>query len=371
MALNILIITQNIYPTIDARSFRSTQLAIELAREGHRVTVYSLLGKYNYDDMSKSTGMLIKKLGHSICGCADNDEHSSMHFFNKILRRLFGRLFLYPTIELVPMINKALKHEKDVDLLISIAMPYADHFGVVLSRYRKCSKCWISDCGDPFMGNPIVHPCWYFKYLEKYWCRHTDYIVIPVECAKDAYYDEFRGKINVIPQGFDFANIKLANYRKNEVPTFAYAGSVARGMRDPSNLLSYLCTVKTDFKFYVYTNQKDLFEPFSCQLGSKLIIKDVVQRESLIFQISKMDFIINIENSGTNVQRPSKLIDYSLSTRPILDITSSFDKLEQEVFNEFFDGDYRHKFIMQNLQDFNIINVAHKFIQLYYNKVGK
>lgn len=45
------------------------------------------------------------------------------------------------------------------------------------------------------------------KPIEKFWCKQTDYIVIPVENGKAGYYEEFRDKIAVIPQGIDFSGL--------------------------------------------------------------------------------------------------------------------------------------------------------------------
>ena len=74
----------------------------------------------------------------------------------------------------------------------------------------KTAKKWIADCGDPFMGAKLetFRKPFYFKYFEKDFCRKADYITVPAEGAKKAYYSEFLGKIRVIPQGFNFKQIE-------------------------------------------------------------------------------------------------------------------------------------------------------------------
>ena len=70
------------------------------------------------------------------------------------------------------------------------------------------------------MGNSVTKPYFYFKYLEKFWGKKTDFITVPVIEAKNAYYIEVEHKIVEIPQGFDFSDIKLEVYKKSKITTF-------------------------------------------------------------------------------------------------------------------------------------------------------
>ena len=74
-----------------------------------------------------------------------------------------------------------------------------------------------------------------------------------------------------------------------------------------------------------------------------------------------MDFLINIKNIN-NSQTPSKLIDYSISKRPILSISDEF--VEVEDFRHFVDGDYSNRLIVDNLDSYKIENVAQAFVNL-------
>ncbi|MBQ1654853.1 MAG: hypothetical protein II060_13815, partial [Bacteroidales bacterium] len=58
--MKILVITQHIFPIQTPRSIRSTELIKELARRGHDVTVYAVLGKYDYSSFEKETGIKVK-----------------------------------------------------------------------------------------------------------------------------------------------------------------------------------------------------------------------------------------------------------------------------------------------------------------------
>ena len=73
--------------------------------------------------------------------------------------------------------------------------------------------------------------------------------------------------------------------------------------------------------------------------SEKLILKDYIDRISLIYEMSKVDFVINVDtihDDPINTEAiPSKLIDYALSGRPILNINSaSLDEVKAIEFLE-------------------------------------
>lgn len=361
--MKIVIISSKVYPLIAPRSFRTTQLAIELAKRGHDVTLYGILGDFDYTDFMKETNVKIKNIGKSRFGLVDSCGKYNRNIFNRAIAKILGKYILFPEIELFSKIKKILKKEQHIDLLITSAIPYMTHFAVAYSD-RTNIDCWVSDCGDPFFGNKFVSYPFYLKRLEKKWSLATDYITIPIEAAKKAYLPEAQNKIHVIPQGFNFSTIKLAQYNPNSVLTFAFAGIVYKDLRDPTLFLEYLCNIDFEFKFIVYTNTPQLFLEYGERLNNKLEIRNFIPREQLLFELSKIDFLVNIENKYSE-QSPSKLIDYMLTKRPIISITSDFR--EKAVFEEFVKGNYAHKTILSNMEDYNIENVASKFIMLYMN----
>lgn len=356
--MKIVIVSLYFYPKLGPRPHRTTELAKEFARRGHEVVVYALLGDYDYSEYSQKTGIRFESLGKPKLGLADSKTKSNI--FHKTFTKFIGKkYFAFPQIELMGMVAKALKKEGEIDYLISIAIPHSIHWGI--ARYMKKASSqinfWVADCGDPFMGNPFHKPPFYFERLERDWCELCNYISIPVKEAKNAYYPEYRNKIKVIPQGFDF-NTNITNYKPNKIPTFAYSGAVYKYLRDPSAFLEFLSNQNYDFKFIVFTRTTRHFEAYFEKLKDKLEIRDYVNRDKLLVELSKMDFLINIENKS-NVQVPSKLIDYALTQRPILNITSEFK--ESATFNQFVFGDYSNQLIIKNIEDFNIKTIEYNF----------
>lgn len=365
MTQKILIISRTIFPKLVPRAHRATELAKELARQGNEVTLAAVLGKYNYTRFQEETGIRVCDLGMSGFEWINSDrEPKSISIWRKVVVFILRRWFAFPDILLGKRTAHFLKKCEHYDRLITIAIPYSIHWGATYAKRHYLNlrdTIWISDCGDPFMGNPMSRQPFYFKYVEKLWCRTTDFISVPTELAIDGYYPEFKFKIRIIPQGFVFDHSLVANYHKNPVPTFAYSGMVYPHKRDPRHFLEYLKKRGGEFKFVVYSSKQDLFEPYKASLGDKLELRSYIPHDQLIHELSKMDFVINIRNESS-VQVPSKLIDYYLTNRPILEISSAFN--EDDTFEEFCREDYHSQLVIEEPQRFNITNVAKAFAEL-------
>jgi len=364
--LKILIVTECFYPQITARSLRATELAKELARLGHQVQVLTSERESDIKDFELENK--VKCLSFGKLRFKEVKESGSKYivFLKRLLRRFLIMFFEYPVIELMWRVKQGLRFNKDFDLLISIAAPHSIHWGVAWARTKNhpMAKKWVADCGDPFMGDKTdtFSKLFYFKYLEKWFCRKADYISVPIREAINAYYPEFRSKIVVIPQGFSFSNIKIARYEKTkDYPVFALAGSLNAYKDSAPPFFEYLHGVGTMFKFIIYTENIGWADEYIHHLGNKAEIRKIIPREQLVYELSKMDFLVNFMYK-TNVQRSSKLINYSLSGRPILNILPGIDLAA--VTQEFFSCDYHQRLIIDNIEENDIKNVAKQFVAL-------
>ena len=361
--LNIIIIGQWVYPILRPRSHRTWQLAINLSKMGHNVTVYALLGKSDYTEYEQKYGLKVKNLGKSWYGCLNSDG-SPQPFITRLIGKFLGDYLQFPQIELKGMVKDVLGSiQDDVDLLITIGSPHTIHWGAASVMPKNNIKRWIADCGDPFMLNPFSAPPLKYEKEERNWCNKVDVITVPIEEAKNAYYEEYRHKIVVIPQGFDFSQAKLAIYKRNDIPTFAFSGAVYPEVRDPKNFMKYLSQINEDFKFVIYTKLQRHFEPYASKLADKIEFREYVPRDTLIYELSKMDFLVNVQNIGT-VQQPSKLIDYAQAKRPILNITTAFLEEEKMTFNDFLRGIYTNAYKIDDINRFDIKNICTDFIKL-------
>lgn len=356
--MKILLVSSCFYPANSPRSFRTTELAKQLVRTGHEVVMYIPESDYCYEEFIKSFPMTIKRYRTVAVS-------QSASLFNRIKGRLLAQFLEYPDITDLKYLSRALRCEEGYELLISIAMPHSIHWtiGNLYAKGKKLAKTWVADCGDPYMlcGTRTYNHPFYFKTLEKRWCRQCSFIAVPTREAVNGYYPEFRDKIRVIPQAFNFDEVVLNEYTPNRVPTFAFSGNIIPKVRDPRPLLDYLAEKQADFKLIFYSTKHHLLQPYKDRLGDRLEIYNYIPRLELLRRLSSMDFLLNIENT-TTVQTPSKLIDYALTRRPILSVDTQ--KLDCENVDRFLAGDYSGQYRVENIEQYNIANVANQFLDL-------
>lgn len=361
----IVIVSGSFFPENSPRAFRTTELAVELARQGHDISVYFPTKGIDYSRFEFEHNLKIISLGELKWKGVKLRGNLLELKLRRTLRRGLQMFFEWPDIELMFKVYKAFKNIPKCDLIISIAVPHPIHWGVAKARSRlnKIAEKWVADCGDPYMGDAVdsFRKLFYFKYIEKWFCRKADFITIPVESAKSAYYPEFHNKIKIIPQGFRIDKIVIPDFKKvNDCPYFAYAGGFIKGKRDPGPLLKFLSEYNQKFKFIVYTSQPEILMPFTKLLGEKLEIRNPIPREELLKVLATMDFLINLDNNITT-QVPSKLIDYAIAGRPILNLTSELDYTN---LIDFMNGNYRNKMKLDCISNFDIKLVASDFLKL-------
>lgn len=361
----ILLVSSAFYPEISPRSFRATELAKEFSRQGHSVVVITRYRDHDYNDFLREYPVSIKMWGKSRFKTVRHFKNRLLSFFSRAFARIMLSLFEYPDIEYMFRVRRILHNENGYDMMISFAVPYPVHWGTAWSRKRNhiIAGTWIADCGDPYMGDVLdtFRKPFYFGYLEKWFCRKADFITIPVESARPGYYPEFHKKIKIIPQGFDF-DLKAVEKRQqiNSIPEFAYAGKFLQGIRDPRQLLPLLIKSDLQFKFYIFTDQADLLSEYMGALKGKVIVSNYIKREELMKVLSKMDFLINFDNN-TSLNVPSKLIDYAIINRPVLNIDKDFN--EGKLIS-FLHGDYKDRMTLPEPDQFHIRNVSVKFLDL-------
>lgn len=366
--MKILIVSGTFYPENSPRSFRTTELAKELGRNGHNVTIIIPYTDFDYSDFTAKYFIKIIFTKQIWIPHVSGSFDGRFGFLKRALRRLLLMVFEYPSIILMYLVKKALRTEKDYDLLISVAVPYPVHWGVAWSRTdkKRIARVWVADCGDPYMGckTDSFEKLFYFKYLEKWFCRKANYISIPNKDHLNQYYREFHSKIKFIPQGFRFEDSNIYQGEiNNTITTFAFAGVLLKGKRDPTVLLEYLSHVSIDFRFILYTENNDMIQPFKFRLGDKIEVRPYIRRESLLYELSKMDFLVNIEfHSSVQSNSPSKLIDYAIVNRPVLSL--SMENLNKHLIDEFLRNDYRNKMQFKDVNRFRIESVVKQFIDL-------
>lgn len=372
--MKIILISHNFVPIVSARSNRTFELAKEFARQGNGVDIVIPSNNYNYTYMEEQYGFRVIKIGKNNIINTQNSyvkkkQNNIFNLLKKSIRYLIGGewYILYFVKDILSVKNKI---DRDYDLGISIGLPFSTHIGYYLLHKKiKFSKVSIADYGDPYSYNETIKKPNFYKIIEKKIANYFDYITIPTEKAKPCYkFMKDDNKIKVIPQGFEIKDY-TSLYKKNSIPTFAFAGNFYKDIRNPINLFNTLSSIDKDFKFILYANLKDInqfeiIEYARKTLKHKVEINDFLEREKCIIELSKMDFLINITNL-TDTQVPSKLIDYSISGRPILNIAPN--KINKKEIEQFLNLQYNYGNLV-DLENYNIINIARKFTRLAKEK---
>lgn len=366
----VLLVSSAFYPEISPRSFRATELAKEFCRQGLIVTVITKTRDFDYGDFTKEFPLNLKMMAPSRFPNIPAFNQKFLSFVARAFSRIVSVLFEYPAIEEMFQVKRILKLVSKHDLMISFAVPYPIHWGIARIKHRRerLSPIWIADCGDPYMFSRLdtFRKPFYFRYAEISFCKKCDYISVPFKEMMAQFYPQFTSKIRVIPQGVNFNEIKLYTGNvQNVKPTFVYAGSIIPGKRDLKLFIDFLSDITTDFSFIIYTNRPDWFYQNGKKLGNKLHVLDYIDRFSLIFQMSKADFLVNVDtvyDNKSNIEAiPSKLIDYALAKRPILNIMS--DSLDSDLLIEFLNGNYTRQRRV-DVYSYDIQKVALQFLSL-------
>jgi glycosyltransferase involved in cell wall biosynthesis len=376
----ILITTYFFYPDNSPRAYRITALAEALKMRGYQVTVVTN-SHFNYEDYENNTGIEVLSLSPSKTLKNSSKQRGSILNNNTFSQRVFSRLktfvrksllYFIPDGHLLPFAFKLNKHldrfdVNQFDIIISNANPFIVHLGTALSLggFKGIS---IAETGDPHFYNHYKL-AFYQKNIENWVLSKFNFITVPVSRAMNDYkHYNAQDKVCVIPHGFFFDEVKRDNYKKTDVINFAFAGRLYKEIRNPSEFLQSLVKQYSsmNYVFHIYTDllnkeTKDLLMPFKSVLGERLQINDMLPRTDCIKILSSMDFLVNFENDTAN-QVPSKLIDYTLASRPIISINHTFD--EKEEFTKFMSYDFSN-YRPLDISPFDITNVVEKFEKLF------
>lgn len=368
--MKIHILTAHYTPQIHPRAFRASELALEFKRMGHDVKISNLtfIDGFDYNQYTAQTGISIDNLNlyhHSLDEALTSTKKTFLKRFKEFVSEYFfaGRLLFYSK-----RISNEINIAEDTDLLIALSTPFMDILG--LSKYikktgAKVNFVSIADSGDPFYFSKQYKKAPWFYLIEKNAYKQFDYLTIPVESAIPSYERLIpKSKIRIIPQAFNLNNVRLFKGEISKKIKFAYAGVFYWDIRNPEFLFKYLNGLECDFEFHIFMRYADskLHDVLSCfpKLKDKVILKLSVPREDLIYELSSMHFLINI-NNVSNTQVPSKIIDYRISNRPILSFNST--DFKQESFERFMNGNYEDQLLV-DITKYDIKNVAQQFIEL-------
>lgn len=355
--MNILIVSYSFWPRESPRSYRATYLAEELSKN-HNVCVLavapSIWGSVDIEMIDMGSPWWTSRKTHL--------GKRLVSIMTRSSRRLY-----YPEVTLVYRVVKSIFHirKRTFDLTISIGLPESIHWGVGLSKSTGIlnSAKIVADCGDPYVSNPFgKKPLFLLRLIDKRVLKGFDFVSVPTEGSIQAYNFLKSNKIKVIRHGFPIPKNSIQLDKTNSTIRFVYTGTIYKGKRDPTLFIEYLETLSgIDFEFHIYSRESKYLHNRKLLDEDKLILHDYIPRKLLMKELVKYDFCINLTNPS-EVQSPSKLYDYIILKKPILDIGSvdlNYHKIKKYLNREYDSLDYE-----KIINEINIVNVAKSFVCL-------
>ena len=372
--MKVHILTGHFYPQIHPRAFRSNELAIEFAKRGYDVTVTNLstTAGFDYEEYGRANGIKILNMGLSTnTPTSDTVKPFKRSFVGRTLAFLRNYLMAGSLLFTSKTIRDRLQIDEDTDLIIALSTPFKCILGLsyYLRKKKSMKMVAIADSGDPFYYSKQYKRAPWFASIEKKAYQQYDYLTIPVESAIPSYNKLISvEKIKIIPQGFRMDNVKLYKGELPAVTNFAYAGVFYWDIRNPEFLFKYLNSLDLDFKFHIYMRFPDsILEEMLNQysnLKQKVEVHFSVPREQLLYELSMMHFLVNINNKS-NTQIPSKIIDYGITGRPIFSCNK--ETFTPSKLDSFMSGNYTDKMEF-DISKYDIVNIVNEFMSLYQEK---
>ncbi len=336
--MRILIVSPYFYPFENPRAHRWTSIAMEWARLGHTVDVLTSA------KTTASESILSDKIELFPVGQASLREWSGNPdsvFRQKLLEvgKWFFKLWVWPDSSMYwikpaqKKIDKLLS-DYNYDLVVSVSLPFSSHL-VVLPHQSKHDFKWIVDVGDPFIQNSdflINNRFIYSKKnerTERQVMEAADVVCVTTDSLKAHYENRYELKSVRVIGPIASSKLPVAEKEKlEEGITIGYFGSLYDHVRTAEVLRPFLDhlggldlrnTIRLDFYGYYRQGVVDQIKKMGEKSGCSIRFYDWIEREKVIDYMSKKTFLLSLGNNS-NLQLPSKVIDYFAARRPIIHI---------------------------------------------------
>ena len=369
--MKIHILTGHFHPQVHPRAFRSHELATELVRQGHDVTVTSLttIRGFDYEAYSRQTGVRVRLMGlyeETLQKSRGRNSAAGISWAGRLYRFLLTYLLDGATLFRARAIARRLQIEPDTQLVIALSTPFMCQYGLSLyMRSHAHSFVAVADSGDPFYLSRQNRRAPWFRGIEQRVYQTFRFLCIPTEAALPAYKGLLPPeKIRIIPQGFRMDHLPQGHVPRQGPVRFAYAGVFYWDIRNPEFLFRYLDGVEQPFEFHIYMRFQDalvdsLLERYS-HLRNRVVMHYAVPHDNLLVELCSMHFLLNIENAHST-QLPSKLIDYGMAGRPIFSCNEG--NFRPEHLHAFLLGQYEGA-LHVDIAQYDIRRIASQFLSL-------
>jgi glycosyltransferase involved in cell wall biosynthesis len=417
--MKILIVSFAYFPELSPRAFRWTAIAEELVNLGHSVKVVCA-SNHGQAASEHVNGVEIHRAGSNaregfknwlrleatVTSIRSNvtfeDSLSYRRKIGNFIKSIYSytaRKILWPDFAAfwyfaaLKAADKSIKNELP-DVIVTVSLPFTSHL-VGLALKRRYEIPWVVDIGDPFsfMTKTPLNNHKLFKNLnarsESQVLQIADAVTVTTEGTKYEYLKHFSSlisrKIIVIPPLFSAPtklNDFLPFFNDSKKIRLVFAGTLYRAIRDPLALLAFFRHLastslgsKVELHFLGVINDcKPCFDAYDDLLGSKIFLHGLVSRRQALQAMKEANVLVNLGNS-THFQLPSKVVEYVILGKPVLNITK-FESDSSQNFLTDFNGvcNVTEHALTKNPMEFNRVK---KFIhkppaisQIYLNKLA-
>lgn len=290
------------------------------------------------------------------------------NFLSRVKARVFKfiHFVLWPDITLpyAYFAYKKIKElDKNYDVLFTVTGPYSPLLVGFLAKKFKYTKIWINDYGDPLSGLEHGTGRFHDAYLEKKILSRVDYVTIPDKVAEKSYLKLVKKeKINIIPQQFRW-NVEKSDYIVDSSKiNLLFAGKMYT-KRPPDDLVIFLKSNNSNETVLHMFGDANYFHDFmkthspEFEFKGRIHYNGFIDRSKLLDIFTKMDYLINIEWPTSN-QKPSKLIDYKIANRKIINLPQDINlKVKKQKEFSKINDDYlekNEKYALDFIQEISI-----------------
>ncbi len=342
---NVLVISGSYYPYATANAACMKEFEKSLIESGHTVTY--LIKQHDLEDreFSLEDGVEIYHVPNKVNKFYKKIEgnkkkglfYKIYYLFIKVIFKIYATLFYGSTrnfsiktyLKLYAKKIKELVKEKEIELIISVSVPFLSHQAVLeyLKTDKKSQVKWLVYVIDAYSQKINISNV-NAKIKEEYKIFDRADKLLFLSVLKNDYtkgeFIKYLDKMSFLPIPtftLDKADSKSVNKNEGKI-TCVYAGT----LYDDSSSLDYfikffkMANLQDDVKFHFMGKRQKLNESYLLELqniGYEVVLDGFMPISYAENAVENADLVLNIGNLSTN-QIPSKIFNYMAVKKPIL-----------------------------------------------------
>jgi glycosyltransferase involved in cell wall biosynthesis len=249
-------------------------------------------------------------------------------------------LFLKPGKKLA----KKLISENEIDVVISIGLPFTCHLIARELKLKSPKIKWIMDIQDPFCYSKEFWVNNFSLYEQKNLREEkrafeiADHVVLTNTEAKNKYLEYFpmyKRKLHCIPPLFReevYSPEETAISFDKKFMNLVYAGSFYENVRSPESFLGFITQISQNDPDWLMSLRFHFIGQYSSKtlklfyqnknLSENILLHGPIKHATIFNTLKQADFLLNFGNT-TNYHLPSKCVEYLAIGKPIVNIIST------------------------------------------------